>query len=84
MERPPRLLNPCVSCGKIYVGKDQMGEIMCDGGGVSCRSGHMWCKDCWMKNYSFSWKCFCPLEKKKEEYKERRFDFLKKNEFFYG
>ena len=67
--------SPCVECGKIYVQPNQMGRITCLNNDVSCLRGHVWCRDCWEKNYNEDWKNFCPLLKKKKKYKERRFDF---------
>ena len=59
----------CALCGKIYIGEDQMAEVMCCEAADSCGCVHMWCKDCWMRNFSFL--SFCPVEKKN---KERRFN----------
>ena len=79
MNPPPRTeypMHPCVNCGKIYVGKDQMGTIMCmNTDAATCSRGHVWCRGCWEKKYSENWRQFCPLKMKKQEYKERRFDF---------
>ena len=52
--------SPCVNCGKIYVGKEEMGEE------DSCKLGHMWCRKCWEANYAVCWK---------KKYQQRRFDF---------
>ena len=54
MNPPPRgeyPMHPCVNCGKIYVGKDQMGTIMCmNTDAATCSRGHVWCRGCWEKN----------------------------------
>ena len=52
----------CSLCGKIYADRDKMGAILCCEGDDACDMYHVWCKNCWMKNFNLS---FCPLARKK-------------------
>ena len=54
--------SPCVNCGKNYVGKEEMGRIVClNPEEDSCKLGHMWCRKCWEANYAVCWDNFCPM-----------------------
>ena len=54
----------CSLCGKLYADRDKMGAILCCEGDDACDTYHVWCKDCWMKNFNLS---FCPLARKKKK-----------------